>query len=177
MIQVIGTYHRSFQFPADLTTSFNYFRNIPHVLGLIPHISLVEGNAKQHYRMLYHTTELGLYQVKVYCDLCAEVDDQARTLRIRSQQNGFAPVKTGVTMYGLTGLGEYSSLSSFRESGSQTEIDYQLRLEFCVPEPLALRLLPHGTLESLANGIANHRIVEIAEGFIRRSIHDFKEQQ
>jgi hypothetical protein len=89
MIQIIGTYHRSFQFPADLTTSFNYFRNIPHILGLIPHISLVEGNAKQHYRMLYHTTEL--------------------------------------------------------------------------------RLLPQGTIESLASGIA--------EGFIRRSIHDFKEQQ
>lgn len=175
MIQVIGTYHRSFQFPADLTTSFDYFRNIPHILGLIPHIKLVLSSSEHHYRMLYHTTELGLYQVKVYCDLRAELDDQTRTLRIQSQPNGFAPVKTGVGMYGLTGMGEYSSLSTFRESGEQTEIDYQLRLEFGVPAPLALRLLPNSALESLANGIANQRIVEIAEGFIRRSIQDFEE--
>jgi hypothetical protein len=127
--------------------------------------------------MLYHTTELGLYQVKVYCDLRAELDNQTRTLRILSQPNGFAPVKTGVSMYGLTGLGEYSSLSTFRESGDHTEIDYHLKLEFGVPAPLALRLLPQGALESLANSIANHRIVEIAEGFIRRSIQDFMENQ
>jgi hypothetical protein len=175
MIQVTGTYHRTFRFPADLNTSFHYFRDIPHILGLIPHITLLQSSPAQHYRMLYHTTELGLYQVKIYCDLRAEVDEQTRTLRIHSQQNGFAPVKTGVSMYGLTGLGEYSSLSTFREAGEQTEIDYQLRLHFGVPAPLALRLLPRGALESLASSITNQRIVEIAEGFIRRSIQDFEE--
>lgn len=177
MIQVSGNYRRSFQFPADLTTSFNYFSNIPHILGLIPHISLVQGSRDHHYRMLYHTTELGLYQVKIYCDLRAEVEGGSHTLRIQSQRNGFAPVKTGVSMYALTGIGDYSSLSAFRESGTLTEIDYQLKLEFRVPEPLALRLLPHGAIESVANSIANRRIVEIAEGFIRHSIQDFIQQK
>lgn len=174
MIQVIGSFKKTYSFPAKLESAYRYFKNVPHILQLLPHISVVSRFHHNQFRMLYKTTELGLYRVKIYCDLAAESDDQMHRLWISPLQNGGASVKAQASLNSLTGLGSYSSSSEFRAAGNGTLIEYRLRLEFQVPAPLAVRLAPPQAVNKLAEAIANHRIQEIADGFIQRSILDYQ---
>jgi hypothetical protein len=173
MISITGAAHRSFIFPADLPTTFEYYNDVGRVLHFLPHISILQQYTEHQYRMLYSAAELGIYQVRVICDMQAEPDRQAWALRI-SPLEGARAAQSEVGMYLLSGYGYFNSESLFFEEGKATRIEYHLKLRANLPIPLGLRLVPRRVTQSIARSITQWRIDEIVAGFIERSIRVFE---
>lgn len=177
MITLNGSTHRQFTFPGDLRAATAYYRDFDTILSLLPHISLVHKYAPNQYRALYHTTELGVYRVKIYCDLQVHYDALTHTLEVTALP-GQPPIKQSVTVQSLIAQGFFTSRSIFRADGGgetpRTHIDYALQLDARLPKPFGLSLMPDVVMTQIANSIAEWRIHEIAEGFITRSIQAYR---
>jgi hypothetical protein len=175
MIKIRGSVHRSFLFPADLPTAFAFYSDVRRILHYLPHISMVKEYTDTSYRMLYNSTELGIYRVNIYCDLIAELKQNEYTLVI-SPLNGLSyPVKAAAGIYSLVSHGYFSSTSVFHPDNGKTQVDYYLEIHSELPVPLAMRLVPAGILESIANNLAHWRMDEIAGGFIDRSLRAYQQ--
>jgi hypothetical protein len=172
MIRIAGSVARTFTFPADLPATRAYFTDYAHIFGQLPHIRKVKTYGPGQYRMLYHTTELNIYDVKIYCDLQARFDEARQSLIVRPLDQA-APVKARVTLKSLSGQGLYSSVSTLAEAGSQTQVHYRLRLEAALPKPIGLSMVPDSVLNRIAHSITLYRIREIAEGFIEHALADY----
>jgi hypothetical protein len=175
MISITGSIHRSFVFPADRPTAFDYYSDWRRTLGYLTHISFHPQSNNQHYRMLYSTTELGIYQVKVYCYVVTNLDRDSWTIYIQPLEEMTAPVRNA-GLYSMKSNGFYSSQSIFHELGEQTKIEYRLNLSADLPAPYALRFMPKPILQNIAQNIAQRRIEEIVEKFIQQSIAAFLRQ-
>ncbi len=160
-------------FPGDLRAATAYYRDFDTILGLLPHISLVHKYAPNQYRALYHTIELGVYRVKIYCDLQVHYDAATHTLDVTALP-GRPPIKQSVTIQSLIAQGYFTSRSIFQADGPCTRIDYALQLQASLPKPFGLSLMPDVVMNQIANSIAEWRIHEIAEGFIARSIDAYR---
>jgi hypothetical protein len=172
MIRIAGSVARSFTFPADLPTTRAYFTDYAHVFGQLPHIRRVKTYAPGQFRMLYHTTELSLYEVKIYCDLQTRFDRARQTLVV-TPLHDHAPIKSKVTLKSLVAQGLYSSESVLEEAGHHTQIHYTLTLSAALPKPFGLSMMPDRVLDRIAHSITVWRIHEIADGFIEKTIVDF----
>jgi hypothetical protein len=172
MIQVSGSHRRTFTFPAELPLAFTYYSDLGRILPYLPHIFLVQAYRYDQFRMLYSTVELGLYHIRIFCDLEARLDEKTRTLTIQPL-NGNPPVESVAGPRSATAQGFYSSKSVFRAAGKQTAIEFSLKLRADLLSPLGLRLMPGGIVNRIAHNITRRRIREIAEGFIERSIDAF----
>jgi len=173
MISINGAVKRSFHFPADLSTAFDFFCDIDRILHFLPHISIVNQYAGNGYRMLYHTTELGIYRVNIYCDLVVEINRQKPSINIHPLDPVSPMVRSEVGLYSLISQGYFSSISTFFPERDQTRIEYQLSLSAELPIPLGLRLIPNSIIDGIANNLVQWRINEIADGFIYRSLGAF----
>lgn len=173
MITISGSVHRSFVFPAELPLAFEYYADIRRTINMLPHISFVQQHGERQYRVLYSTTELGIYRVRLMCDIQALLDRNAHILRMRPME-ACLPVKTEAGVYSLTGYGYFSSESIFINRGNHTEIDYHFNLRARLPIPFGIRFMPTQVVNSIANSITTWRIEEIVEGFIERSILAFQ---
>lgn len=174
MITISGATSLTFQFPAELPIAFDFYSDFSRVFHYLPHISIVKEHSEDQYRMLYKTTELGIYQVKVFCDLKVTRDGDTNTLSVRSLNSSSQPIRAHAGLYSLTGQGAYSSQTTFYESGQQTKIDFSLKLHSDLPVPLGLKLIPDKLLNNIADSITNWRINEIADGFIHNSIAAYR---
>jgi hypothetical protein len=172
MIKISGSVHRSFTFPADLETAFNYYCDMNRTLNFLPHITILQRYADGQYRMLFSTTELGIYRVRVVCDMQAIEDRKNWVLRIVPFDQ-VRSIQSEAGMYSLTGQGYYTSKSTFKSISDQTEIEYALDLDAQLPLPLGLRFMPGSVVNSIARNITRWRIHETAEGFIERSMRAF----
>lgn len=173
MIAIRGAVHRSFTFPADLPAAHAYFGDFRRILNLLPHIRLVKTHGPGQFRVLYRTVEVGVYDVRIYCDLHARLDRARSVLRV-APLTGIPPVKPRVTLTSLTAQGVYQSTSSFLDGGSSTQVEYHLELNAHLPKPIGLNLISDRVLERIAHSIVMWRIHEIADGFVERSIDDFR---
>jgi hypothetical protein len=173
MICITGAVHRSFNFPADLPTACAYFRDFSRLVRFLPHIELARTHGPHQFRVLYHTLELGVYRVRIYCDIETQFEARQRVLHVRSL-TGPKPVRPRVTLTSLTAQGNYTSHSSFNAQGRHTRVEYQLALHAELPKPLGLQLIPDRVVEKIAEGITVRRIREIADGFITRAIWEFE---
>lgn len=172
MIHIDGSIQRAFIFPAPLPEALRYYANTDHILRLIPHIFFVQKYADGQYRMLYHSTELAIYRVKIYCDLQASVESGVLKFR---PLTGHAPVESLAGFDHLTAQGEYASDSVFEPlSETRTRVMYTLYLKAELPTPLGLGLVPGAVMNGIANGITGRRMREIAQGFIDRSLVDYR---
>jgi hypothetical protein len=169
MIRVAGSYHRSFTFPAELPLAFTYYGDLGRILPYLPHIFLVQAYRYDRFRMLYSTIELGMYHIRIFCDLEAQLDEKERALIIRPL-GGAAPVKRTATVKSATAHGRFSSKSVFHPVDKKTSIEYSLQLKADLPTPYGLRFMPGSMVNRIADNITRWRIREIAEGFIERSI-------
>jgi hypothetical protein len=172
MIQVSGSTHRSFVFPAELATAFAYFSGLDRILTYLPHICVVRAYRFNQFRMLYSTTELGVYHIRIFCDLQARLDEKERTLSI-IPLNGVPPAKTEKGIKSATTQGVFSSRSVFHPAGNETTVEYSLELQAELPTPGGLRFMPRSVVNHVAHSITQSRISEIAEGFIERSSDAF----
>jgi len=174
-LRVAGSAQRSFTFPADLPTTRAYFSQFNHILHFLPHIALVKAYSATQFRLVYQTVELGVYQVKIYCDLEGSFDEARQALHFRSTHYQ-PPIKPDVTINSLSAQGTFTSQSDFHASHDQTRIDYAIQLQANLPKPIGLSLIPDRVVEQIARNITVWRIREIADGFIERSIKEYKKE-
>ena len=171
MIRVAGSAHRSFLFPAERPLAYTYYADIGRALRHLPHICLAQTYGPDHLRLLYQSTELGIYRIRIFADVQTVVED-GHVLHVQPVDN-LPPIQVGSGAQSMTAQGEFASQSVFRDLGSQTEIEYTLRLQADLPKPGGLRVMPGLVVDSIARSITHTRIREIAAGFIARSVDAF----
>jgi hypothetical protein len=81
-------------------------------------------------------------------------------------------VKTKSVFNMTSAYGRYTSTSIFFPDGDRTRLEYSLELAAELPKPWATKFVPDGIMEAIAHNITNHRIHEIASGFILKSALD-----
>jgi hypothetical protein len=175
MITIAGTTHQTFNFPADVAAASYFYRDFSRILRYLPHIHLVKAYSPDQFRVMYHTMELGVYRVRIYCDLQVRFDEDRQTLHVAPLFNKL-PVKSEATVHSLTAQGYFTSQSIFRPRSDHAVVDYQLSLEARLPKPFGLMLMPDKVIEQIASNITDWRIHEIAGGFIKRSVQEYREQ-
>ena len=175
VIRIAGTTHQTFSFPADIATVSNFYRDFSRILHYLPHIQLVKDYGPDQFRVLYHTLELRVYRVRIYCDVQVRYDEAAQTLHVAPLLNK-PPARSEATVHSLTAQGYFTSRSVFRPRSEHSLVDYQLSLEARLPKPLGLMLMPDRVIEQIASSITEWRIHEIAGGFIKRSVQEYREQ-
>ncbi len=175
MIKIVGTTHQIFSFPADIATASNFYRDFSRILHYLPHIHLIRAYGPDQFRVMYHTLELSVYRVRIYCDLQVRYDEAAQTLHVAPLLNKL-PVRCEATVHSLTAQGYFTSQSIFRPRADHSMVDYQLSLEARLPKPFGLMLMPDKVIEQIASNITDWRIHEIAGGFIKRSVQEYREQ-
>lgn len=174
MIKIAGSVHRAFQFPASLSLAFAYYRDLSYIFGFLPLISMVEDFGDDRYRMLYTSTELGAYTIRVFCDIEATANEAEGVLRIKPAK-GFEPVASKTGFYSTMGMGYFANESLFYDEGEETRIEYQLALKAQIPTPRGMRLMPGRVVNQVAKRITKQRMVELADGFIAQSVAGFPE--
>jgi hypothetical protein len=173
MIHIAGAHTCTFPFPAPLPLAYDYYSQVERLLGYLPHISIDTHFSQSRYRLEYHSFELGLYQVQMFCDVEVVLNSIQTRLEILPIKNMNWPVRPSASLYGLTGMGEYASSSTFSAQGAGSQIEFNMRLSADLPAPLGLRLMPGSLITRIAKGIVERRIREIADGFIERSIREY----
>lgn len=169
MISIAVSAQRLFTFPADLATTTSYFRDFGHTLGYLPHLRLVKTYARDQYRILYSTTEAGIYRVAFYCDIQAQFDEARQTLRV-TPLAGIPPVPPEATLNSLTGQGYYRSQSVFQPAGPHTRIKYEVEIKARVAKRLEWKLIPDSVVTRAVEDVVQRRLQEIADAFMVRSI-------
>lgn len=175
MITIAGTAHRSFSFPADLTTAFEFYSDMQRTFGFLSHISILKHYSEEQYRMAYHSTELGIYRIQIICNIQAELDQKTSVIRIRPLKSVPA-IQNKAGLYSLTAQGYFTSDSIFSQQDGKTEIDYRLKLNAKLPVPHGVRFMPGPVINNIARGITQRRLQEVVEGFIQRSTRAFHQQ-
>jgi hypothetical protein len=175
VIKISGTTRQTFNFPADVATASHFYRDFNCILHYLPHIQLVKAYGPDQFRVMYHTLELSIYRVRIYCDLQVRYDEATQTLHVAPLLNKL-PVKSEATVHSLTAQGYFTSQSVFRPRSDHSLVDYRLSLEARLPKPFGLMLIPDRVIEQIASNITDWRIHEIASGFIRRSVQVYREQ-
>jgi hypothetical protein len=144
-----------------------------HLFKFLPHITLIEAYSKTQFRVLFSSTELGIYRIKLYCDLEVKLDTENATIEV-GELNGIKPIKTKAGMHSIRAMANYKSISYFKPEGDIVRIYYHLYLDGQLPKPLAFSLVPDNITDYIAEGIAKKRIYEIADGFITSSLIEYK---
>jgi hypothetical protein len=175
VIKINGTTRQTFRFPANVATASDFYRDFSRILRYLPHIQLVKAHGPDQFRVMYHTLELSVYRVRIYCDLQVRYDAPTQTLHVTPLLNK-PPVRTEATVHSLTTQGYFTSQSVFRACDDHSMVDYRLSLEARLPKPLGLMLMPDKVVGQIAGNITEWRIHEIAGGFIKRSLQEYREQ-
>ncbi len=174
MINITGSIKRAFVFPAAPTVALTYYSDLSRVTAFLPHISLVHAYAPNQIRILYETVELGTYTIQIYSDLENSVSWEQMTLNVYPVTLKAAPpIHPETTMRQATGSGLFAIDTQFFDLGSQTRIEYTIRLKAELERPLGMRLMPKRVVKRIAQSITNERIKEIADGVIKNSIEAF----
>lgn len=171
MITISGRTQLTFTLPTNVQTAFNFYRDVNRILPYLPRIQLVQAHGEQHLRVCYVSRELNAYDVAIYCDVQAEADPAHYTIRLMPREAG-SPVKPRSRLNMTSAYGRYASTSIFYPDGDRTRLEYSLELAADLPKPWATKFVPDGIMEAIANNITNHRIHEIASGFILKSALD-----
>lgn len=171
-VEIDGATRRSYLFPATLHRAFAYYSELDTLLNCLPHISVVKKYSETGFRLLYSTMELGVYSIRIVCDLEAALDAQTHLLRI-SPLKGTNQIELIFSLRSIQAQGFYSSESKFIPFGDYTHIDYSLCIQASLPAPLATLYMPPAMQNSIASSITTWRIGEIAEGFIESSIRKY----
>ena len=176
MINLTGSIKRAFVFPAVAQTALTYYSDIIRVAEFLPHITLVHTYSQNQIRMLYETVELGAYTIQIYSDLECHVDWGKLLLQVYPVNiESAAPIQTEASVRQATGSGLFAIDTQFFDLGSQTRIEYTIRLKADLERPFGMRLMPKRVVKRIAQIITDERIREIADGFIQQSMAAFPE--
>jgi hypothetical protein len=171
MIKVSGSARRSFIFPGELPMAYAFYADVGRILNYLPHIFLVRAYGPDRFRLLYSTTELGTYHIRIFADVQTTLD-KGWVVRVHPLEDR-EPITAKSGFNTSTAQGFFSSHSTFQDKGDRTRIEYSLQLQAELPTPLALRFMPGAMVGRIARSITRMRIREITEGFIERSMSAF----
>ena len=171
MITISGATKLTFTLPTDIDTAFAYFMDLRRVIGFLPRIEFVKAFDENFMRMCYVSRELNAYDIKIFCDALTEIDAANYTIRIHPKI-GPKPAKSKASFNAASTQGVYKSESFFFPEGEHTRLEYHITLMADLPKPWALKMVPDAIMNSVAGSISRHRIHEIANGFIDRSLAD-----
>ena len=177
MIKLAGEASRTFQFPANLETTITYFADVPRLIGLLPHMSLVGYAENGDLRVRFSSTELSSYHINVMCDVRVNLERENKALFIVPVDN-LPAIHPEATLSSTTARG-YIAIDVFFEEGEDgageaiTMVRYNLNLRGTLPTPKGLRFMPGVVLSRVAQGITSGRLKELADGFINNSTADF----
>jgi hypothetical protein len=171
-IRVDGSVKRSFLFPAELLDTFDYYQNYINIFHYLPHIDIDKVINQNEFRLKYETIELGMYRIKIFCRIQAELLQNEFSIRMKSIEPAEKPPDSR-GIYSATTSGEFTSVSQFESHQNQTIVHYQLNLRANLPAPYGLALIPEAARNRLSAGITRYRIDEIAAAFIRRSVDGY----
>jgi hypothetical protein len=169
MINIAVSAQRVFTFPADLATTAAYYRDFGHTLEYLPHMRLVTTYARDQYRVLFTTSEAGVYRVAFYCDIQVQYDETRQILHVTPLE-GIPPVPPKATLSSLTGQASYCSRSVFEPAGPHTCVQYEVEIRAEVPKRLEWKLIPDAVITPLIEDVVERRLQEITDAFIARSI-------
>ena len=176
MIEISGSVRRTFTFPARLPEALAYYADFDHTLHYLSHISIVRRFEAGQYRLRYATIELGIYHVRIFCDITTQIDQEGNLIRVLPLLD--APqISLEAGMYALTGQGTFESDSHFSDHGDSTQIDYQLQLDAVLQTPISLRFMPKNLVAEIAQNVTDWRFIETVEGFIERSIFTYQQEK
>lgn len=174
MINIDGSVKLSFLFPADRETTFAYFSELRRVAAYMPHIEVVDSNGQGRHRMLFDTTEMGTYNIRIFYDVVLETDPAAYTLSVTPAP--FDPPVVRSASFNVTSApGSFYTDASFCAEGAQTRVQFVMRLESEVLPPTSMRFVSGRMANKVARGITEKRLKEIAVGFVQNSLHFFPE--
>lgn len=177
MIEIKARTSRTFTFPASVPQALEFFSNFRRITEFLTHISLVREFEDSRYRLLYSTVELSTYEIHIFADVATTTDWRAQTITVLPT-TGIKPVKSKARLRSLRASGSYSSQSFFRKAGErESEIEYVMELGAVLPRPPGLSLVPTALITSIADNITHHRMEEIIDGFIARSIQAYFNSQ
>ena len=173
MIKVSGSTKRSFLFSGNSHEAMEHYSNTRRVFNYLQNVKLTKQYSTSQFRMMFHSTELSIYTIQLYCDLEVLIDKKIATISVRPL-NGKKPLKPKSGMHSSRGMANFSSTSQFVPDGNLTRVYYHLKLDGELPKPLAFSLVPDKITNHIAENIAKRRIAEIADGFIMASLADFE---
>jgi hypothetical protein len=178
MIKISGSIHRSFIFPAPPPVTLAYFSEITQVARFMPHISLVHIYAPNQIRAMYETVELGAYTIRIFTDLEGRIDGQTKKISVYPVRIATAvPVQPEASLRETVGHGLFAIDAQLFDLQEQTRLEASLRLQASLERPSGMNLMPGRVVNRIAQGITDHRIREMADGFIRAAIEGFTEWQ
>ncbi len=178
MIQITGSIQRTFIFPAPAAETLTFFSELVRVAQFMPHISLVHTYAPDQIRVLYESVELGSYTIRIYTDLEGKIDGKAQTISVYPVKIPTAtPIETTCTMRETVGYGLFAIDAQLFELDEQTRIEATLRLEARLEQPRGMNLMPKRVINRIAKGITDHRMREMADGFIKTSLAAYADYQ
>ena len=170
-IKVGGSADCSFLFPGKLPVAYAYYADVGRLFSYLPHICLVQAYGPDRFQLLYSSTELGIYHIRIFVDVQATLEE-GRVVQIRPL-NGVASVQAWADFHSATAQGYFASRSVFHDEGDKTRIEYHLELHADLPTPKALRFVPGAMVTRITRSITNQHIREISDGFIERSTDAF----
>jgi hypothetical protein len=171
MIRVSGSARRAFTFPAELPVAYAYYADVGRVLSYLPRICLVRAYGPDQFRLVYRSTELGVYQVRIFADVQTRLEE-GWVLRV-APLSSVPPLKGRADARTTRTQGYFSSRSVFYDEGEQTRIEYTLKLWGELPTPRGLRFMPGVMVDRVAATITGMRMDEIVAGFVERSVDAF----
>jgi hypothetical protein len=172
MIRIDSRVKFSFMFPAERALAYEYYSDMGRVVQHLKHMELVDSGPDETHRMYYNTVELGTYHIHVFLDVRMDLSGGDQLMRILPAKREPA-VKTTVSLNATTTRGYYSAEARFFDFGEETRIEYDLKLRARPPRPKGMRLMPGRMVDKIARNITNHRMKEIAKGFIDDSVDAF----
>ncbi|MCB9134611.1 MAG: DUF1997 domain-containing protein [Anaerolineales bacterium] len=173
MIQVAGSVSRSFLFPAPQTVAASYYRDFDRVVAHLSLISMVKKLGDEQFRVAYNSVELGIYQIKIYCDVRTVFDKKNQILFVQTIDD-HPKLTTKSGWNSSSAHGAFASQSVFYPEGNQTRIEYKLHLRAEIPPPHGLRFVPTGVLDQIADNITAWRMDSIIDRFVDETIRDFR---
>lgn len=173
MIQVSGSVSRSFLFPASWEVAANYYKDFNRVVKHLSLISMITQLEADKFRVMYHSVELGVYNIKIYCDVRTIFDETDRVLIVKTFDD-HPKMQSKSGWNSSEAHGAFASQSAFYEEGAQTRIEYKLHLRAEVPPPLGLRVVPAVVLDQIADNITAWRMDTIIDRFVEDTIKDYR---
>ncbi|HNB52588.1 MAG TPA: DUF1997 domain-containing protein [Anaerolineales bacterium] len=175
MIHVAGSVSRSFIFPAPWEIAAEYYRDFNRVVRHLSLISMVKQLDEDKFRVMYNSVELGVYNIKIYCDVHTIFDENQRVLVVQTtDDHPKLPTRSGWNS--SEAHGAFASQSVFYPDGHQTRIEYKLHLRAEIPPPHGLRFVPTMVLDQIADNITAWRMDAIIDKFVEDTIRDYKKQ-
>lgn len=174
MMKFSGSVDRTFDFPDGRKNSFDFFADLPRIVSLFSDIEIdaISSQDPSVFRLAYHSTEMGVYEVRAICDVRMIKDEEKFEIKlIPAAAKDFPPVKAEMTPQKTRSVGELNAiLTMLDENGETTMIRYQFSMISQVPISGLMRFVPLKPIEEMVRNLIKSRLDVQVNQFIQQAI-------